>query len=266
MVTIVNRDAYPVAWREAGSGEPALFLHGLGGSRTSWDPQLSALGAARRCVAWDMPGYGRSSGSPTTLEDLADAAAGLISELGSGPADVVGLSMGGMVAQHLTLRHPELVRSLALLDTSPAFGMDGTTAQSWLQARLGPMEAGATVEDIAPAVIGGIAGPNATAEQLASAVAAMRRIPDESLKAACAALVHHDVRDRLAQIDVPVIVLIGSADEETPLAYSRALAEAIAGAQLHIVEGAGHLSNIESPEQVNALLAQFWANHEEHVA
>ncbi|MDO5741121.1 MAG: hypothetical protein Q4P07_13340, partial [Ornithinimicrobium sp.] len=60
--------------------------------------------------------------------------------------------------------------------------------------------------------------------------------------------------------------LIGSADEETPLEYSRGLAEAIAGAQLHIVEGAGHLSNIESPEQVNALLKQFWANHEEHVA
>lgn len=265
MLTIVNRDAHPVAWREAGSGTPAVFLHGLGGSRTSWDAQLQELGALRRCIAWDMPGYGRSSGTPVSLEQLADAAAQLVTELGAGPADIVGLSMGGMIAQHLALRHPQLVSSLALLDTSPAFGMNGTTPEQWLDARLDPIRAGATAAEIAPAVINGIAGPGSTHEQRASAIASMRRISTASLMAACAALVRHDLRDRLAEIAVPVTVLIGSDDLETPLAYAEALTSAINGAELHVIDGAGHLCNIERPEQVNATLAAFWTAHQEDV-
>src|SRR5690242_4464975 len=94
----------PVAWRTSGAPDAptAVFLHGLGGRRGNWDPQLAALGDARRCCAWDQPGYGDSAGLPGSLPELAAAAARWITEdLETDEVDVVGLSFGGMVAQHL---------------------------------------------------------------------------------------------------------------------------------------------------------------------
>ena len=125
----------PLAWRSSGSADapPAVFIHGLGGNRFSWEPQLGALAGLRQCLACDLPGYGKSAGLPGTLPELARLIADWILSLGRGPADVVGLSFGGMVAQHLALDHPRAVRTLALLDTSPAFGFDGvTTREEWL--------------------------------------------------------------------------------------------------------------------------------------
>ena len=266
METTVNEDTYPVAWRESGSGPLALFLHGLGGSRTSWDAQLAELGALRRCVAWDMPGYGASAGSPAGFDALADAAAQLIVKLTDGAgADVVGLSMGGMVAQHLVLRHPRLVRSLVLLDTSPAFGLDGTSSEDWLRQRLAPLAEGQSPAQMAPRVLASIVGPATTDAQLADAVAAMSRIGAEALAAACRTLVTHDTRAGLGAVSCPTLVAVGEHDEETPASYARALHEAIPGSRLAVVAGAGHLANIEAPEAVNELISALWAATREEV-
>src|SRR5690349_12205610 len=148
----------PIAWREAGprDGEHVALLHGLGGSRTAWDPQIEALAAAGyRVAAWDMPGYGASESiEPLSFGALADAVGRWLDALGAESAHVVGLSLGGMIAQHVALRLPARVRSLALLDTSPAFGLDGTTtADDWLDQRLRPLASGETPASIAPAVL-----------------------------------------------------------------------------------------------------------------
>ena len=252
-------DGTPIAWREAGAGPVALFLHGLGGSRTAWEPQLRDLSDVRRCVAWDMPGYGVSAGLPDSFATIAAAAAALVRRESDAPVDVVGLSFGGMVAQHLALDHPDAVRSLVLLDTSPAFGLDGTTTvQGWLDSRLHPLAAGATPADMAPAVIGGIVGPHATTAQRAEAVAAMARIPAQGLRAACATLVTHDTRARLGSITCPTLVAVGEYDTETPREYAKVLAEGIPGARLTTIEGAGHLSNLERPAAVNDAVRAFW--------
>ncbi len=267
----VDHDEAPTAWREAGSGPVALLLHGLGGSRTAWEPQLTGLAGVRRCVAWDMPGYGASSGSPSSFAVLADAAADLARRVSDGQVDgqvdgrvdVVGLSFGGMVAQHLALRHPDVVRSLVLLDTSPAFGLDGTTTiESWLASRLAPLASGATPADMAPAVIGGIVGPQATDAVRAEAVAAMARVPSDGLRAACATLVTHDTRPLLPSISCRTLVVVGEHDEETPLAYARVLADLVPDARLEVVPGAGHLANLEQPDRVNDLLRRFWTTTE----
>ena len=252
-------DGTPIAWREAGHGPVALLLHGLGGSRTAWEPQLRDLADLRRCVAWDMPGYGASSGSPASFAGLAGAAATLLRQQADGPVDVVGLSLGGMVAQHLALDHPDLVRSLVLLGTSPAFGLDGTTAQQWLALRLGPLAAGVTPAELAPELMAAIMGPECTSAQRAEAVAAMRRVPAGALRVACATLVTHDTRARLGAVACPTLVAVGEHDAETPLGYARALAEGIPGARLAVVPGAGHLANLEQPDAVNALIRSFWS-------
>jgi 3-oxoadipate enol-lactonase len=248
----------PIAWREAGQGPVVVLLHGLGGTRTAWEPQLAVLSTAWRVVVWDLPGYGASAplAGPLTFDGLADAVAGLLDAVGTRAAHVVGLSFGGMIAQHAVLRHPTRVRSLALLATSPAFGLDGTSATTWRAARLAPLDAGRTPAAIAPEVIDAIAGPALTAAARAEQVAAMARIEPEALRQAIACLPTHDTRDRLGQVTAPTLVLTGELDTETPPSYGRALAEAIPRARFEVVPGAGHLLPAEAPEQVNAVLLE----------
>jgi 3-oxoadipate enol-lactonase len=251
-------DATPVAWREAGSGPLVLFLGGLGMTRTGFDPQLAALGSRYRCVAWDMPGFGASPLPPGGLSfpALADAAAALIDTLGEHSAHVAGLSMGGQIALHLALGHPQRVRSLALLDSSPAFGLDGTDPEQWKRLRLDALDAGETPASMADAVLRSIMAPAADEDAVAMAVGSMSRISSAGLRAAVECLPSHDVRSRLGEIAVPTLVLVGERDEETPLSYAEALAIGIAGARLQIVPLAGHIANLEAPEAVNIALSE----------
>jgi len=249
----------PLAWRSSGSPDapPAVFIHGLGGNSFSWEPQLGALGDVRQCLACDLPGYGKSAGLPGTLPELASLIADWIGGLGRGPADVAGLSFGGMVAQHLALDHPGAVRTLALLDTSPAFGFDGvTTPEEWLATRVSPSPA--AVPPDTDRVIAGLVGPDCPAAVRDDAAAVMREVPPATLAASCRALVGHDTRDRLHQVGAPTLVMVGAADTETPETYARAIAERIPGARLVIVPGAGHLLNVEAPGAVNDELRRLW--------
>ncbi len=247
-------DEVPAAWREAGSGLPVVFLHGLGMTRTGWDAQLAALSDRYRCVAWDMPGYGASPAlEHFSLEAAADAAAGLITQLG-GSSHVVGMSMGGMVALQLALRHPACVRSLSLVDTSPAFGLDGTDSEEWKAARLAPLLAGAEVADFAEPVLRGVMAPDPDPAVVAAAVASMLRVPRAGLMQAIAALPDHDLRARLGEIAAPTLVVVGELDEETPPAYAEALAVGISGARLEVIAGAGHMTPFEAPAALSRLL------------
>ena len=247
-----------MAWREVGQGEVLLFLHGLGMTRTGWDPQLTDLSDRWRCVAWDMPGYGVSLPvEPLTFTAIADAAAGLLDALGVERAHVCGLSFGGQQALHFALEHPERVASLILADTSAAFGDDGTDPDAWLEARLAPLNAGLTPADIAEPVLSSVAAPGFGGDLLQAAVASFRRISSAGLRAACECLPTHDVRDRLSEITVPTLVIVGELDEETPLAYSRDLADRIEGAELVVIDGVGHLSPCEAPEEFNATVRRF---------
>ena len=257
-----DRNERPVAWREAGplDGELVVLLNGLGASRIAWEPQLASLSTAGyRAAAWDMPGYGASAPPHEwTFDALAGAAATWISGFGLGAAHVVGLSMGGMVALHLALAEPGVVRSLALCDTSPAFGFDGTTtAEAWIETRLAPIRDGATPASIAAGVISSIMAPGATAVGAASA--AMARIEPDAFERAVRCLPSHDVRDRLAEITAPTLVVVGGLDRETPPSYARHLADGIATSRYVEIAGAGHISNLERPTQFDAALLDFLA-------
>lgn len=249
-------DALPVAWREAGSGPPVLFLHGLGMSRTGFDPQLEALADRYRCVAWDMPGYGASPppASELSFPLLADAVAGLIDALGETGAHLAGLSLGGQIALHTALRHPERARSLVLLDSSPAFGLDGTDPEEWKRRRLHLLDAGETPASMAEPVLRSIMAADVDDRAVAMIAASMGRISSAGLRAAIECLPSHDVRARLGEVDAPTLVLVGEHDTETPLSYAELLVAGIPGARLQVIPGAGHISSAEAPEAVNAAL------------
>lgn len=248
----------PIAWRESGDGRLVLFLHGLGGARRAWDRQLTGLAGRYRCVAWEQPGYGASPPCEFTFHDLADLAVGLLDRLGAERADLVGLSMGGMVAMHTAVRHPTRIRSLALLDTSPAFGFDGvTTPEAWIASRFAPLEEGLTLAELGPQVMRAIMAPGTTEAVVAEGATPMATISEVGFRAAVRCLVTHDVRARLGEIAVPTLVAVGEHDEETPRSYAEALANGIAGARLEVIAGAGHIPPTERPDATNALLAAF---------
>lgn len=265
MATPVDRCDEHFAWRETGSGPTVLFLHGLGGSRISWEPQLASLSDRWRCVAWDLPGYGAApplAGS-VTFTALADAAARLIDTLHA-PAHVAGISMGGMIAQYVAARHPASVVSLAVLASSPKFGLDGTDPATWKAARLAPLDAGLEPADFAEQVLRNLASPTISAEAFAQQVAAMRRVSAAALRRSIECLITHDSRALLDSITAATVCMVGSEDTETPEAYSRAIADGIGrSTPVVVVPGAGHLLNAEAPAAVDHVLRQHWAHAEE---
>ena len=248
----------PVAWREQGRGQPVVFLHGLGGSRTAWEPQLRGLSDEFRAIAWDMPGYGASAPvEPLTFAAVADAVARLLDAAGVDRAHLVGESFGGMHALHTALHRPDRVGRMVLANTSPAFGLDGTDPPAWRAARLAPLDAGLTPAEIAVDVLTAVAGPGLGDEVLAMRAAAFARIPSTGLRAAVECLPSHNVLDRLVEIAAPTLVIAGELDAETPVAYARALVDGLPNAELVVLDGVGHLAVSEAPDAFNNLVREF---------
>lgn len=248
----------PISWREAGDGPVVLFLHGLGGSRLAWEPQLESLSDMFRCVAWDLPGYGRSAPlTDLTFPAIVESIVGLLDALGAERAHVVGLSFGGQQALHLALGHPDRVGRLVLADTSARFGADGTDPEAWMRLRLDPLDAGITPAEMAAPVLDSITAPGWAGPERDRAIHAFAQIPSEGLRAAVRCLPSHDVSARLGEITAPALVLVGELDEETPVAYAETLRDGIPGAVLEIIPGAGHLTPSETPRAFNHYVRGF---------
>ena len=270
-MTVPDAEGSPVdhvesdfAWREMGQGRAVLFLHGLGLTRTGWEPQLQGLSDNRRCVAWDMPGYGDSAPlAEMTFEHVADSVVRFLEIIGETEVDVVGLSFGGMQALHTALRHPDRVGRLVVASTSPAFGLDGTDADEWRRARMARVDAGETPADIAVDVLASVAGEGLHPSALHQLAASFARIPADGLRAACELLPSHDVRDRLAAVAAPTLVVVGEHDVETPVAYAEALAAGIPDSRMVVMEGVGHLVAAEAPARFNDLVRAFLDDDQE---
>ncbi|MFM1916637.1 MAG: Carboxylesterase YbfK [Actinomycetota bacterium] len=257
-------DASPTAWREAGSGPTAVFLHGLGGGRTAWRPQFDDLSEMRRCVAWDAPGYGASAPVlATTFDAYSDAAVELIIAVSPDePVDLIGMSFGGMIAQYTAAKIPDRIRSLTLLCTSPKFGLDGTDPDDWRANRLSGLEAMGSPAAAAPLILSSLAGPHG-AHVVPEAVEVMARVPLEGMLDSLSTIASHDSREILPGINIPTVILVGELDDETPVAYAEAIDELMPNSKVVVIPGAGHLLNLEAPDAVNAAIRAHWTATEE---
>jgi 3-oxoadipate enol-lactonase len=217
---------------------------------------MNGLSHECRLAAWDLPGYGASGPmeGPMTFFALADAVIEWSHAMGIERFHLVGMSLGGMIAQYVAATYPSQVATLTLLATSPRFGLDGTQPDEWRAARLAPLDAGREPKDFAHDVLRSLADPSITPRAMASQVAAMSRISADGLRRVIDCLVTHDSQHLLGSITAPTNVMVGERDHETPVAYSQALVDAISGAQLHVVPGVGHLLNAEAPYEVNDVL------------
>jgi 3-oxoadipate enol-lactonase len=239
-----------------GQGPAVLLLHPVGLDLTWWEPQVEALRSEFQVVRMDFRGHGKSTVAPPpyALADFAADAHALLGALGIGSAHVMGLSLGGMVAQVLALEYPKQVRSLVLsntLCTLPA------------QAREAMRARGEAAEQGGMAVV-----IEATLERWFT-----RGFLDSPLTARCRrhllaqdvsawastwrAIADLDTLPRLGEIHVPTLVTTGDADVSTPVAAAQLIANAIPGAVLKIMAGAPHMAPYERPELFNPLVLEF---------
>ncbi len=261
----------PINVIEIGSGEPVLFIHGLGGSWQNWLEQLPVLAHGRRAIAFDLPGFG-SSPMPTeqiSISAYAKTVAALMDALQIPAAEIVGNSMGGEITLELALAHPERVKRMALV--SPAGISTRAVAErlSLIRAVYPPAYAvsrwiGENADEL-------VRRPRIRAALMKAVAARPRKIAPEfaaeqvrgvgkpGFLPALEAIVSHSatLRDRLQQIDCPTLILWGDEDPVVPVRDVDVFVEAIRGARKVVWKGIGHVAMFERGAEFNALLDEF---------
>ena len=263
-MSAVRVDDVELNYRRRGAGPAVLFIAGYSADSFYWNLQLDAFSRRFTAIAFDNRGTAWSSrGSrPLTIERLARDAAGLLEALGIPRAHVVGHSMGGMIAQELTLRYPHRVDRLVLAGTMarlPAAGRFAGPQWAEILERCG-------VEAFATTAMIWCYSQRFFEERWQDAVALrdvyvghLQATPlnPEVLRAQHGAMLTHDTSTRLGEIRRPTIVIVGADDILAPPALSETLARGIPGARLEIVDGVGHALNIETPEIFNPTVEAF---------
>ena len=244
---------------QSGSGQPLIFLHGIGSTGVSWQGQLDHFADRYLCIGLDLPGYGGTPAlAENNFETLSHWLKETIDQNGWGRPILVGNSYGGMLIQEFIYLYPGIAQAIVLFGTSPAFGKkDGEWQQNYIRARMAPFEQGKTLIDIAPHAVKGLVGSQATADGIAAAVANMQQVSDETFKTAMLTLLLFDRRDNLPHIDIPTLLLVGSEDKNAPPKMMAKTATYIPNSQFVEMEGLGHIAHIENPAVFNSVLEMF---------
>ena len=236
-------------------GPALVFINALGSDLRIWDDVADILSPRFRVVRYDTRGHGLSELGPDRC-DMADYArdlAALLDALGITRATVVGLSMGGLIAQELYRQRPELFCALVLSNTAAKIGTD----ESW-DARIADIDRGG-IEAIADSILERWFTADFRAnrmDELAGWRAMLTRTPKQGYLAACGALKRADLRPYAGTIRAATLCLAGEADGSTPVRLVRETASLITGARFKIIRDAGHVPNIERPEVFAALVAE----------
>lgn len=245
---------------EGPEGAPAVVLsNSLSTDLRMWQPQVSALASRYRVVRYDTRGHGKSAvtQAPYSVELLADDLAGLIEALELGPAHVVGLSLGGMTAQVLAMRRPELAASLCLVATTcrPPFG----TQAAW-GARAEEVRRTGDYRDVeGPMIERWLTRRFRRADPAGTALVRemIRTTPVEGYVGACMAIGGLDACGKLARYSGPVCVIAGEEDPGTTVEDAQLIVAGIAQAELHVMPHARHLLNWDAREVFTPLLLEW---------
>ena len=259
-----------IHYNEVGVGDPLLLIMGYGMPGDAWLGSLPYL-QGFRAIYYDNRGTGQSSkpAGPYTIVQMADDGAGLLDRLGIERAHVYGVSMGGMIAQELVLRHPHKVRSLVLGCTlcggeHATFGEQAVLDELFAVIEgMGRMAPDTWVDRQLPLIFPPewIAANPGIRDLLRLAAKMMPMTPPETAHQAMAGMFGWTTYDRLPQIEAPTLVVHGDKDVLIPIENAHVLAERIPGARLHVVKGAGHGYPAQDPEGVHKVITDFFRAH-----
>jgi pimeloyl-ACP methyl ester carboxylesterase len=251
-----------VSFRAAGAGPALCLLHGIGSQSGSWVPQLDALAARDRVIAWDAPGYGGSDVLPAAAPVAADYAATLAAlwdALGIERALVVASSLGALIAGAFAARWAARVAGLVLLNPAGGYGRADPAERAARLAqrleRLATLGPEGMARDLAP----GMLSTAASAEARALAAWSTARLRPDGYAQAARMLAGGSLADDAASYSGPVLVVAGSEDTITPPASCEAIAARFSKGKYRLLEGVGHLSYLDTPDAVNTLIGDFAA-------
>ena len=237
-----------------------LFIHGVGGAGRAWAEQVASFAAAGFAAqALDLPGYGgRPPVAAMEFEGLAADAESFVARHHMHRPVLVGHSMGGMIAQTMLRRRPKGYAAAVLAATSPAFGnADGDFQRRFIADRLGPLDAGKTMAELAVGMVDRLLGPEPNAAARKLAIEVMGQVPTATYRAAVRSLTTFDGRANLARIAIPVLCIAGEADPSAPPSLVERMARKIPGARYVCLSGVGHLANLEAPQAFDAAILAF---------
>ncbi len=241
-----------------GDGPVVTFSHSLACNLSMWDEQARALEGRYRVLRFDTRGHGQTSAPAAaySLDQLADDLKGLLDGLSITATHFVGLSMGGMIGQVFALKHPSMVQSLVLCDTTSRY--PSAAAPVW-EERIKAVGANGMEPMVAPTLERWFTAPfRARRRDLMDKVGAMiRSTPAPGYIGCCHAIPRINVTERLKEVRCPALVIVGEEDPGTPVEMAREIHAALPGAELAILSRASHLSNLEQPGEFNRTLGGF---------
>jgi pimeloyl-ACP methyl ester carboxylesterase len=234
-------------------GRKILFIHGAGSNGHTWHRQGAALGKNHSAVALDLPGHGRSAGVEglSTVHDYADFVAAFLDALEIKPAVILGHSMGGAIAMDLAIRHSARVEALILSCTAPKFNLTPERIEALRAITMGRAPQAFNADGYAPKTVK--ENFDVVREGWMEQIKTDPRVRYTDILA-CSQV---DLRDAIAKIDKPTLVLAGADDKGTTPADAEFVAGKIRGAKLKIVADAGHYIPREQPAEYNAAIEQF---------
>lgn len=249
-----------MGYEETGKGAPLVFVHGHPFDRSMWREQRAAFDSKYRIIAPDLRGYGESaiSSDVTMLEEFARDIAALLDELKADDIILCGLSMGGQILFEFYRLFPQRVRALVLADTFAQLD-DAERKQARYDTAERLLKEG--MHDYAEEVLPKMIAPQTIAEQPAVKAHVLSMMRGTSPKGAAAALrgraERPDYTLLLAQINVPTLIIVGSRDEFTPVSDAEFMRDRIPNSKMTVIEGAGHMPNLENPIKFNWILNEF---------
>lgn len=258
-----SSDGARIHYEMHGAGEPVLMIMGLGSNAYGWKRSLPWIAAGHQAIVFDNRGVGRSdvpAGAYTIAQMAADAAA-VLDACGHRTAHVMGMSLGGMIAQRLALEHAHRVRSLLLLCTTPG-GANAVPASQ--EVMRGLMEGGADPATVYRRNAWFLYGADTRQnhpERIEEDLVERSRIPTTptGYLGQIQAAARHDVWDGLPSVAVPALVVHGDADVLVPTANGRLIASRIPGAELVLIPGAGHMLQSDAGDAVREVVLPFLA-------
>ena len=253
-------DGISLFYQRHGAGEPVLLIQGMSGTHLAWgEAFMAGLGDDLDVVVYDHRGVGESTPQTDefTIAQLADDAAGLLDALGWDDAHVLGISMGGMVAQELALRHPQRIRTLTLGCTYPGGAEAQLADPALIQELAGALLSGDRERALRTGYAANLSTVHIADEAnwepfRAMATAMPVAVPVIMLQ--MQAVMGHDTSARLESIEAPTLIVHGTEDRMLPVVNGELIARAIPDARLELLEGVGHMFWWEQPERSAALV------------